>query len=110
MKFLNFMEKRNDPFLLLMLADLAQTLSSKPLTDVTFAFHSVYKPHASIVTISHYWTRLNDEEKLGAMKSDVYLRAAGQTHFTDFNAAESYLRKISTFRISIFFHTIVYTS
>jgi nitric oxide reductase activation protein len=64
--------------------------------DVAFAFHSTYKPESCVMTISHYWSRLNDPEKIGAMKSDVYLKAGGQAHFTDFDAVRSYEKAISS--------------
>lgn len=90
MKFLDFMEKRVDPFIKLSLSDLAKTLSRNPDIDFAFSFHSQYHPQSETVSVSHYWTRLLDPRKKEGMKSDVYLRAYGNTHFTDFMKARHF--------------------
>ncbi|MFC7393413.1 nitric oxide reductase activation protein NorD [Scopulibacillus cellulosilyticus] len=96
MKFLNFMEKRIDPFLKIELTDLAKTLASSEDLKVDFAFHSYYRKEEDTVTVSHYWTRLLDESKKDGMKSDIYLRAFGNLHFTDYQAVSHYLSEIDT--------------
>lgn len=102
MKFLNFMEKRIDPFLYMMLADLGQTLSKDPELEVNFSYHSVYRPSTHSVSISHYWNRLNEPSRIGGMKSDVYLKAFGQVNMTDFEAVKDYEHKRAAFKWTSF--------
>ncbi|HSU79579.1 MAG TPA: hypothetical protein VLK78_04125 [Candidatus Angelobacter sp.] len=88
MKFLDFMEKRVDPFIKLALTDLSRTLAGNPDLIFDFSFHSSYRPGSATVIVSHYWTRLLDARKIDGMKSDVYLRAFGNlqwTHFVEVN-------------------------
>ncbi|WP_171016945.1 vWA domain-containing protein [Pseudalkalibacillus caeni] len=95
MKFLNFAENRKDPFLHMKLTDLARTLSQNADLDVKFAFHSYYKKEDNKITISHYWNDILDKEREDGMKSDVYLRAFGNVHFTDYAAVSSFLHSIT---------------
>lgn len=90
MKFLDFMEKRVDPFIKLSLTDLSRTLSGNPDLSFDFSFHSSYRPGSTTVTVSHYWTRLLDERKLEGMKSDVYLRAFGNLNWTNFKEVKAF--------------------
>jgi nitric oxide reductase activation protein len=96
MKFLNFMEKKVDTFLQLMLSDLAKTLSRSPDLDVEFAFHSYYRQNENLVTVSHYWNDILDSQKTDGMKSDIYLRAFGNSHFTDYNTVTKYLSEVGS--------------
>jgi nitric oxide reductase activation protein len=92
MKFLDFMEKRVDPFIKLSLTDLARTLAGNPELIFDFSFHSSYRPGAATVTVSHYWTRLLDERKHEGMKSDVYLRAFGNLQWTNYVEVNQFWR------------------
>ncbi|TCP31248.1 nitric oxide reductase activation protein [Scopulibacillus darangshiensis] len=94
MKFLDFMEKRVDPFLKIKLTDLAKTLAHSSSLEVDFAFHSYYKKDQDLVTVSHYWTRLLDNHSIDGMKSDIYLRAFGNAHFTDYHIVNDYFDKL----------------
>ena len=93
MKFLNFAENQTDPFLHLSLSDLAETLSDME-SEVQFAFHSYYRPSEQLITVSHYWNDIFDGTQFDGMKSDVYLRALGNVHYTNFNEVEHYLSSI----------------
>lgn len=90
------MEKRIDPFLKIELTDLAKTLAASRDLKVDFAFHSYFRKEEDTVTVSHYWTRLLDESKKDGMKSDIYLRAFGNLHFTDYQAVNRYLSEVGT--------------
>lgn len=92
MKFLSFIDKNVDPFLKMTLADLARTLADSNNLEVEFTFHSYYKRNENIVTVSHYWTRLLDHNRGDGMKSDIYLRAFGNVHFTDYASVNVYLK------------------
>jgi nitric oxide reductase activation protein len=96
MKFLNFMEKKFDPFLHMKLTDLAKTLAKSTEIEVEFEFHSYYKPNEMLVTVSHYWNDILDIRREDGMKSDVYLRAFGNVHYTDFYAVQLFLQKQQT--------------
>ncbi|MCA0174065.1 vWA domain-containing protein [Bacillus sp. RAR_GA_16] len=93
MKFLNFAENQTDPFLHLSLSDLAETLSQTE-SDVQFAFHSYYRPAEHLITVSHYWNDIFDGTQFDGMKSDIYLRALGNVHYTDFFEVDHYLSSI----------------
>ncbi|TKD71431.1 vWA domain-containing protein [Pseudalkalibacillus hwajinpoensis] len=95
MKFLNFAENQTDPFLHLSLSDLAETLSNSE-SEVQFAFHSYYRPAENLITVSHYWNDIFDGRQFDGMKSDIYLRALGNVHFTDFIAVDHYLSSLRT--------------
>ncbi|WP_273835445.1 vWA domain-containing protein [Guptibacillus sedimenti] len=90
MKFLNFAENQTDPFLHLSLSDLAETLSHIE-SEVQFAFHSYYRPAENLITVSHYWNDIFDGTQFDGMKSDIYLRALGNVHYTNFNEVDRYL-------------------
>ena len=90
MKFLNFAENQTDPFLHLSLSDLAETLSHIE-SEVQFAFHSYYRPAEQLITVSHYWNDIFDGTQFDGMKSDIYLRALGNVHYTNFNEVDRYL-------------------
>lgn len=93
MKAFKFMEKRIDPFLLMILTDLARTLAEDPGLEVDFALHSYYDRKNRRVTISSFWDRLPDERRIDGMKTDVYLRAYGHAHFTDETAVARFLSR-----------------
>ncbi len=93
MKFLDFMEKRLDPFIKLSLTDLAKTLAKNPDLSFDFSFHSTYRPLSESVTVSHYWSRLLDDRKKDGMKSDVYLRAYGNRRYTHYQAVHAFWEK-----------------
>ncbi len=94
MKFLNFAENQTDPFLHLSLSDLAETLSNIE-SEVQFAFHSYYRPAEQLITVSHYWNDIFDGRQFDGMKSDIYLRALGNVHYTNFDDVDRYLSSIS---------------
>lgn len=93
MKFLNFMEKKLDPFLQMKLNDLAKTLAKSDDLEVEFEFHSYYKRAENIATVSHYWNDILDIRHEDGMKSDVYLRAYGNFHYTDFKVIDQFLNR-----------------
>jgi nitric oxide reductase activation protein len=93
MKFLNFMEKKLDPFLQMKLSDLSKTLAGDENLEVEFEFHSYYKPYQNVITVSHYWNDILDIRREDGMKSDVYLRAFGNIKYTEFDEVASFLFK-----------------
>ncbi|WP_347550148.1 VWA domain-containing protein [Pseudalkalibacillus hwajinpoensis] len=93
MKFLNFAENQTDPFLHLSLSDLAETLSNTEC-EVQFAFHSYYRQSEQLITVSHYWNDIFDGTQFDGMKSDIYLRALGNVHYTNFSAVDRYLSSL----------------
>lgn len=102
MKFLDFMDKRTDPFIQLTLADLARTLAHDNKLRVDFSFHSYCQKQAARITISHYWAKLPDEARIDGMKSDVYLRAFGNMHFTDMNSLWAFAAGLNGARLPSF--------
>ena len=98
----NFMAKRIDPLLRMTLTDLARTLAHYAKLEVDFAYHSYFDFANERMTISFYWDRLNDERKVDGMKTDVYLRAFGQVAFTNPQALNSCIDKVSEFTYSSF--------
>jgi nitric oxide reductase activation protein len=103
----NFMEKRIDPLLRMTLTDLARTLSNDAHLEVDFAYHSYLDFAKRRLTISFYWDRLNDERKVDGMKTDVYLRAFGQVHFTHPQALDTCLEQAAHSRFPSFMKQLV---
>ncbi|MTT32719.1 hypothetical protein GMB86_11950 [Terrilactibacillus sp. BCM23-1] len=95
MKFLDFMDKQTDPFINMALTDLARTLSQEPTLDVEFTFYSYYQKNLKRLTVSHYWSRLLSERKMEGMKSDVYLRAFGEHHYSDQNVFMQFRHEVN---------------
>ncbi|WEG11849.1 hypothetical protein PU629_17175 [Pullulanibacillus sp. KACC 23026] len=106
MKFIDFMEKRMDPFIKLSLTDLAKTLAEEPDLIFDYSFYSTYRPYAQTVTASHYWSRLLDPRKKDGMKSDVYLRAYGNYHFTDYQPIQPFWKQLDGSDYPLFFKQV----
>ncbi|GGE56985.1 hypothetical protein GCM10011391_39850 [Pullulanibacillus camelliae] len=108
MKFFNNLEPRTDPFIKLALTDLAKTLSASPRLEVDYAYHSTFKPTQELVTISHYWDRLLDPRRIEGMKSDIYLRAFGQTRVREFSEIKQFLSTIASMKHKRFREQLFY--
>ncbi|MGV3487325.1 MAG: vWA domain-containing protein [Tuberibacillus sp.] len=103
----NFMERRINPLLRITLTDLARTLAENNRLDVEFGYHSYLDYANEMITVSFFWDRLLDDRKFDGMKSDVYLRAYAQPHFTDRMALESALSQSEQLAHPSFFKQLV---
>ncbi|NNU84527.1 hypothetical protein ETC05_12050 [Geobacillus sp. BMUD] len=89
-RFMMFNDRTIDSFLVMQLADLAQTLARSRHWKVEFAAHSGVHPNRRILYVSQLWDGYPPPNKEAAMKSDVVLRLVGTYRHTDRLAVRSF--------------------
>lgn len=102
MKPIQFNDKVIDSFLFMELSDLAVTLTGHKELVVDYAFQSYYDPVQQKLTISHFWDNYPFVDRVGGMKSDVFLRAIGSADFTDYKAFKAYIEDVKRVKIPEF--------
>lgn len=65
------------------LTDLCVALYGNRDLQVNYGMHSTYDPARPAITISTFWESLPEAERLLIQKTDVYLRAIGNTKWTN---------------------------
>lgn len=86
--FIDFNDKKINSFLLLELEDLAKTLAKTNQYKVDFGKLSYISFQENKIYVSHFWDDRPQKIKIDGMKSEVFLRAFGNIHFTDFREIE----------------------
>jgi nitric oxide reductase activation protein len=73
------------------LLDLARTLTRNPELQLEFGLHALYDESRNRLTVSTFWERIDEPQRLAGMKSDVYLRAIGNAWFSSAVETRRYL-------------------
>jgi nitric oxide reductase activation protein len=95
-RFIQFNDKKIDSFLFMQLSDLAKTLAKSEQFDVEFAYQSYIDITNRKIFISHFWDNHPTNEKINGMKSDVFLRAIGSLHYTDFQEVVQFIERLKS--------------
>ncbi|GAA0480368.1 nitric oxide reductase activation protein NorD [Salinibacillus aidingensis] len=88
---MSFIEKETNYFMFMQLKDLAISFMKKDV-DIQYNQVSFLDIHAPKVTISSFWENRTTKRHLGE-KSDIYLRALGNYHFSDRQAFIQFLNQ-----------------
>lgn len=89
-RFIDFNDEKTDTLLMLELSDLTKTLTNSELYEAEIRVHSYLSKRDRKVFVSHFWDHRPEGIKKPGMKSDVYLRAFGNSSFTDFQAVDEF--------------------
>ncbi len=73
------------------LLDLARVLTRNPELQLEFGLHALYDESRNRLTVSTFWERFGEQQRLVGMKSDVYLRAIGNAWFSSADETRRYL-------------------
>jgi nitric oxide reductase activation protein len=101
-RFIQFNDEKIDSMLFMELSDLVKTLIRNKEYDVEFGVHSYLEFSTQKVYVRHFWNHRSPEIMISGLKSDVYLRAIGNYHFTDLNAIQLFLKKIEKIKMKSF--------
>ncbi|MCJ7841176.1 hypothetical protein MUB24_09760 [Lederbergia sp. NSJ-179] len=82
-RFIDFNDEKIDSLLIMELSDLAKTLVRDPDYEVELRVHSYVSKEDKKIYVSHFWNHRSEPLTVSGMKSDVYLRAMGNFHYTD---------------------------
>ena len=91
-RFINFNDEKVDSMLVIELADLAKTLAKDAGFDTEFRVHSYVDRQEKIIYISHFWNHRATDLMIAGLKTDVYLRAFGNLHYSDFHEVNAFNR------------------
>ncbi|MEJ9152315.1 hypothetical protein [Bacillus smithii] len=101
-RFIQFNDEKIDSFLYMQLTDLAKTLSKMKEMEVEFGPFSYLDRGQQKVFVSYFWDHRPAFDKVNGLKSDVYLRAIGSLHYTDYEQVRKYVREVKKTSISSF--------
>ncbi|MBO0995129.1 vWA domain-containing protein [Bacillus sp. SD088] len=82
-RFIDFNDEKIDSLFMMELSDLAKTLVKDEEYEVDLRVHSYIDTADKKIYASHFWNHRSEKDRVLGMKSDVYLRALGNYHFTD---------------------------
>ncbi len=101
-RFIQFNDEQIDSMLFMELSDLAKTLMREKDYELEFGVHSYLDMAEHKVFVRHFWNHRPGAIMKNGLKSDVYLRAIGNFHYTDYNEVFSFLKKIHSIRLKSF--------
>lgn len=89
-RFINFNDEKVDSMLVMELTDLAKTLAKDASFDTEFRVHSYVDRSEKIIYVSHFWNHRPYDLMVAGLKTDVYLRAFGNLHYSDFHEVNAF--------------------
>jgi len=92
-RFIQFNDKKIDSLLFMQLSDLAKTLTRENDIEVEFGYRSYVDLVDRKLYVSHFWDNHPLLEKTAGLKTDIYLRAIGSFHHTNFHDVFSLIEK-----------------
>jgi len=103
MKQIVFNNKKVDASIFLQMENLSISLSKDPQAFLEFDFQAYYDDEEQKFTVSHFWDNQDFNTQLNGLKSDVYLKALGNKHFTDFKEFKETLKELQGTHLKSFF-------
>ncbi|MCP8616149.1 vWA domain-containing protein [Salirhabdus salicampi] len=88
---MTFVEKDVNYFMFMQLTDLAYAFTKQDV-EIEYNQVSFLDVYNKLITISSFWEQRTSEQHLGE-KSDIYLRAIGNLHYTNKGALERFFQK-----------------
>jgi len=101
-RFIQFNDKKIDSLLFMQLSDLAKTLTRENDIEVEFGYRSYVDLVDRKLYVSHFWDHHPLPEKTAGLKTDIYLRAIGSFHHTNFRDVSSLIEKAKRTAIASF--------
>lgn len=95
-RFINFNDEKVDSMLVMELTDLAKTLAKDASFDTEFRVHSYVDRSSKIIYVSHFWNHRPFDLMVAGLKTDVYLRAFGNLHYSDFHEVNVFNKWVET--------------
>jgi len=102
MKQIIFNNKKIDTSLFLQMENLALSLSKEREAFLEFDFQAYYDNEEQKITISHFWDTKEFQEQLVGLKTDVYLKALGNKHLSNFDEFKNMLQELQDFPLKSF--------
>ncbi|MFB7140370.1 nitric oxide reductase activation protein NorD [Gottfriedia sp. NPDC056225] len=103
MKQIIFNNKKIDASTFLQMENLSISLSKNQNAFLEFDFQAYYDDEEQKFTISHFWETQEHNTQLQGLKSDVYLKALGNKHYTDFTEFKDVLKELHETHLKSFF-------
>lgn len=103
MKQIVFNNKKVDASIFLQMENLSISLSKDSDAFLEFDFQAYYDDEEQKFTVSHFWDNQDRQAQLNGLKSDVYLKALGNKHHTDFNEFKNVLKELQETHLKSFF-------
>ncbi|PEJ48741.1 VWA domain-containing protein [Bacillus sp. AFS002410] len=103
MKQIIFNNKKIDASTFLQMENLSISLSKNQNAFLEFDFQAYYDDEEQKFTISHFWETQEHNTQLQGLKSDVYLKALGNKHYTDFAEFKDVLKELHETHLKSFF-------
>ncbi|MBS4173120.1 hypothetical protein [Bacillus sp. FJAT-49736] len=94
-RFIQFNDERIDSMLFMELTDLTKALTRDKEYELEFGVHSYLDPTEKKVFVRHFWNHRPVSIMRNGLKSDVFLRAIGNYHFTDYVETVHFLQRLS---------------
>ncbi|MEH6937915.1 VWA domain-containing protein [Bacillus sp. JJ664] len=103
MKHVVFNNKKIDASTFLQMENLSISLSKNPQAFLEFDFQAYFDDEEQKFTVSHFWDNQEHLAQLNGLKSDVYLKALGNKHYTDFKEFKETLKELHETHLKSFF-------
>ncbi|MGV3466489.1 MAG: vWA domain-containing protein [Heyndrickxia sp.] len=101
-RFIQFNDEQIDSMLFMELSDLAKTLMREKEYELEFGVHSYLDIVEQKVFVRHFWNHRPENVMRNGFKSDVFLRAIGNFHYTDYDEVFLFLNKLKSIRLKSF--------
>src|SRR5690348_2416590 len=103
MKQIIFNNKKIDASTFLQMENLSISLSKDRSSFLEFDFQAYYDDEEQKFTVSHFWDTQELSTQLQGLKSDVYLKALGNKHYSDFIEFKDTLKELQETHLKSFF-------
>lgn len=103
MKQIIFNNKKIDASTFLQMENLSISLSKDRNSFLEFDFQAYYDDEEQKFTVSHFWDTQEHSTQLQGLKSDVYLKALGNKHYSDFSEFKDTLKELQETHLKSFF-------
>ncbi|PGS56568.1 nitric oxide reductase activation protein NorD [Bacillus sp. AFS041924] len=103
MKQIVFNNKKIDASTFLQMENLSISLSKDRNSFLEFDFQAYYDDEEQKFTVSHFWDTQEYSTQLQGLKSDVYLKALGNKHYSDFNEFKDTVKELQETHLKSFF-------
>lgn len=101
-RFIQFNDEQIDSMLFMELSDLAKTLMREKDYELEFGVHSYLDIAEHKVFVRHFWNHRPASIMKNGLKSDVFLRAIGNFHYTDYEDVFLFLKKLESIKLKSF--------
>ncbi|WP_299093497.1 VWA domain-containing protein [uncultured Metabacillus sp.] len=102
MRFIKFNDQQVDSLLFMELSDLAKALTKENKFEVDYSVQSYIDPFEEKIYVSHFWDHREKNERILAMKSDIYLRCIGNFYNTNYRELGLFIGQAKTFKLESF--------